>query len=342
MTTFLTSCCCRYRNQQFCNYSNPRNGEPYFCTSPPSGICSPIKNIIPSYLNSDPKGLNFQKPFNNIPKLNMIFNKDQPVSGSGSYFKVLPENSGPGIKQKQKSTSLNSGSLQPNGYSNNGRWVSFTHNYTWQRTKDYARCFSNKRVYLLGDSTMRQFFLLSEKSFKLNVTQSHPTTSYHHQLQIGVNKEHNISIYFRAHGLPIRLTGPPSLSPYITDLISTLKTGGPHVVLIITLGLHHIEYHPVFYIHRLIGIQKALIKHFKKFPHTKVIIKGLNVSTVRHLPFEWMVLRYNIILKNIFKQVKQVVFADLWDMTTVWPLSGYHPPIKILEDQANIMFSKFC
>uniref|UniRef100_H2ZEU4 Uncharacterized protein n=1 Tax=Ciona savignyi TaxID=51511 RepID=H2ZEU4_CIOSA len=35
-----------YRNTETCDYSNPRNQEPWFCIKPPSGVCSRIINIV--------------------------------------------------------------------------------------------------------------------------------------------------------------------------------------------------------------------------------------------------------------------------------------------------------
>ena len=51
-------------------------------------------------------------------------------------------------------------------------------------------------------------------------------------------------------------------------------------------------------------------------------VKGLNLSLNPHYPFEWLVLRYSLLLKGILK-LEKIVFIDLWDMTTVWPIADY-------------------
>ena len=115
-------------------------------------------------------------------------------------------------------------------------------------------------------------------------------------------------------------------SPYITDITKEI-IGGRDVVIIINLGLHYVEYDPVFYIHRLIGIKKSLERHLEIYPGTKIIIKGMNIAKVKSLPFEWLVNRYDTILKNIFETLKNSVYVHLLDMTTLWPLTkDYHPP----------------
>ena len=187
---------------------------------------------------------------------------------------------------------------------------------------------------------MRQFFLLMVEPLELNVTTSTPD-SYFHILRTGRNDKLNILLYYRTHGLPFRLQGPPVICPYITDVIDAMETGGSDVFIIISLGLHYLEYHPSFFIHRLLGIKQAILRHLEKHPNTKFIIKGLNLSLNPHYPFEWLVLRYSLLLKEILK-LEKIVYIDLWDMTTVWSIADYHPVEKILVEQANLMFSYFC
>ena len=231
---------------------------------------------------------------------------------------------------------------KPNGFCYNNRWMSFTHKYEFKDLKNFVRCFSNKVVYLLGDSTMRQFFDLMANPLDLKVYVK-DDSKYYHVPRIGRNEKHNISVYYRAHGLPIRNPGPPSVAPYISDTISTIEQGGSNVVMFINIGLHYVEYNPFIYIHRLNGIKRALMDHSKKYPDTKIIIKGMNVSNLKLFPYEWLIYRQNSILREFFKELNNSVFIDLWDMTTLWPLTvDYHPNINILIQQANILFSYVC
>ena len=324
----------RFKDKKICNYSNPRNGEPYFCTSPPFGVCSKIISIsFPDF--------GFEKPFDVISQLKSRFVRNQTIFGSGFVFQVMPQNENNEQKQEKLiKNKLTSSNLRPNGYVYNGQWVSLTHNYQPRSLNDFKKCFSNKAVYFLGDSTMRQFFLLMVEPLELNVTTSTPD-SYFHILRTGRNDKLNISLYYRTHGLPFRLQGPPVICPYITDVIDAMETGGSDVLIIISLGLHYLKYHPSFFIHRLLGIKQAILRHLEKHPNTKFIIKGLNISLNSHYPFEWLVLRYSFLLKEILK-LEKIIFIDLWDMTTVWPIAYYHPVEKILVEQANLMFSYFC
>ena len=81
---------------------------------------------------------------------------------------------------------------------------------------------------------------------ELNVVKSMPD-SYFHILRTGRNDKLNISLYYRTHGLPFRLRGPPTICPYITDVIDAMETGGSDILIIISLELHYLEYYPSFF-----------------------------------------------------------------------------------------------
>ena len=107
----------------------------------------------------------------------------------------------------------------------------------------------------------------------------------------GRNDRLNISLYYRAHGLSFRVPGPSAICPYTTEVIDEMKTVGSNVLITISIGLHHLEYHPAFFIRRFLGIKQAILQHLEKHPNTKFIIKGLNISVHIVYSFEWLVLR---------------------------------------------------
>ena len=229
------------------------------------------------------------------------------------------------------------------GIAYSGQWVSFVRNYERPQPEDFAKCFSNKLVFMLGDSTMRQFFMFAAAEFKLQIFQK-DEKKYYHVSRLGRGESQNITIYYRAHGIPMRLPGPPSLSTYMTDTVNEI-TGGKNVVIIITIGLHYLEYDPAFYIHRLVGIRKALEHHINKYPETKIIIKGINKTHFTKASFrvEWLQIRFDRILREMFKGLKNSVYIDLQDMATLWvSIDNYHPENFVIKEQAYLMFSYIC
>ena len=289
-------------------------------------------------------------PFNLNHQLMHRFQVYQAINGFSSYLKVTSNKNGTTqdtlsrIRQVAANTDIFGNSSEPHitgmGYS--GHWVSFVRNYERPQAKDFAKCFSNKVVFMIGDSTMRQFFLFAAAEFKLQIYQIHEKNFYHVP-RLGRSETQNITIYYRAHGIPMRLPGPLSLSTYMTDTINEV-TGGKNVVIIITIGLHYLEYDPVFYIHRLVGIRKALEHHLKKYPDTKIIIKGINRSIFKQTYInEWLQVRFDTILKEMLKNLKNFIHIDLLDMTALWPVyENYHPEEHVIREQAYLMFSYIC
>ena len=152
----------------------------------------------------------------------------------------------------------------------------------------------------------------------------------------GPSQNHNITMYYRAHGPPLRNPGPPSTRPYISDSILSIAVGGQDVYVIFNVGAHLFQHHPRFYIHRVEGIKKAILEHQKVFPLTRFIVRGLNVVECTD---EWNIFRINILLQETFANMTNVMFLNLWDLTTVWQLDDYHPGPKVLDQQALHMFS---
>ena len=341
----------RYKGQKLCNYSNPRNAEPWFCSRPPSGICFPILYQSPFSLSDEyHDNLRLDKPFNIINEMKYRYRSYQHIFGNNYTFNVISkkhETEAEALARIQKEVKSGkylgtSAAPQPTGFSHNNRWVSLVRNYDRPSMEKLAKCFSNKIVYLIGDSTMRQFFEFSREKFQLQLFETGGSSSYHVP-RLGRHSKLNITIYYRAHGPPIRNPGPLTVAPYISDSIDGIKIGGKDVVLIINLGLHYIEYDPMFFIHRLRTVTSALAKHLKKFPETKIIIKGMNVANLATLPLEWLIFRYDVLLKETFKSIPNAIFVNLWDMTTLWPLTtDYHPPPMVIEEQAYLMFSYIC
>ena len=106
--------------------------------------------------------------------------------------------------------------------------------------------------------------------------------------------------------------------------------------VILNVGAHFFHHHPRFYIHRVEGIKKAILEHQKVFPSTRFIVRGLNVVEFTD---EWNIFRINVLLQETFANMTNVMFLNLWDLTTVWQLNNYYPGPAVLDQQALHMFS---
>ena len=231
-----------------------------------------------------------------------------------------------------------SNSHQVTGYMKNKRWNSLICSHSLTSFQTLPPLLTNKTLYFFGDSTIRQFFSHIAEGLKLTVIGSTSSDIWQQPriAHYGSSPNHNITMYYRAHGPPLRNPGPPNTRPYITDSILGIPVGGQDVYVIFNIGVHLFHYHPRFFIHRVEGIKRAILEHQKVFPSTRFIVRGLNVI---ELPEEWSFCRINVLLRETFAHMKNVMFLNLWDLTTVWRLNDYHPETAALNQEALLMCS---
>ena len=226
------------------------------------------------------------------------------------------------------------------GYFLNGKWNTLFCKSTWISLEQAKTCFKNKVIYFIGDSTIRQFFYLFVQTLNLKVIGPDNSVIWQQpKVAYDVDSSSNTTLYYRAHGPPLLNPGPPNTRPYISDLIADIPVGGDDVYIFFNIGVHLFHYDPNTYIHRLKGIRKAIIKHHQQNPNTKFIIRGLNVV---EMVIEWNIFRFEKILFEMFKNLPNVIFLNLWDLTTVWPIDDYHPNIQVLSQQALFLIKFLC
>ena len=315
-----------------CDYSNPRNGEPWFCVQPKSQTCPRIIDM--KFLGKD-KNMDFSSICNKYSCQRNVLQYSIKVSA----------------KKAEVADSLNACSAdfrhvdsykRTSGYIEKKQWKPLHCSKTLQSLNGLRDCWKNKILYFFGDSTVRQFFYLA--SYQLGLKMQGPDNSeVWQQPQIAFDHKFwaitNVTLYYRAHGPPLLNPGPPESRPYISDSIIGIPVGGDGVYVIFNIGAHLFFYHPSVYIHRLRGIKNAILKHHIKFPETKFLLRGLNVV---EMTYEWNIYRMELILRKMFENMRNVVFVNLWDVGTVWPLNDYHPDDKVLRQQALLLFKCAC
>ena len=118
---------------------------------------------------------------------------------------------------------------QVTGCFKNKRWNSLICSHSLNSFKSISTALTNKTLYFFGDSTITQFFMLMAveilqltiKGSNSDIIWQQPRIAYSDSSQ-----NHNITMYYRAHGPPLRNPGPPSSRPYISDSILSISVGG--------------------------------------------------------------------------------------------------------------------
>uniref|UniRef100_A0A8C1M7V4 NXPE C-terminal domain-containing protein n=1 Tax=Cyprinus carpio TaxID=7962 RepID=A0A8C1M7V4_CYPCA len=215
----------------------------------------------------------------------------------------------------------------PAGFYLNDVWTSFvcsTRHFTTQMTSE---CLKDKQIYMMGDSTMRQWFEFFVKEV--------PS-------EINMDVENNIDLHWRAHGLPLRTekTAVADLH-YISNEINGLA-GGPHMVIMFNLGPHFTTYPLDFYTHRVLIIRTAVLALLQRAPDTTVIIKTVNTGYKDIFGSDWYSLQLDKILRWAFQDVG-VYILDVWQMTAChYSKENIHPCPVIIKNEIDILLSFIC
>uniref|UniRef100_A0A671MAJ1 NXPE C-terminal domain-containing protein n=1 Tax=Sinocyclocheilus anshuiensis TaxID=1608454 RepID=A0A671MAJ1_9TELE len=172
----------------------------------------------------------------------------------------------------------------PAGFYLNDVWKSFVCNTRQFSPAQMGNCLKNKIVYLMGDSTTRQWFEFLERNVPgkcIKRMDLHPPTAGGPLM--AVELKYNIIIHWRPHGVPLRFSKMPITDlHYISNDIDEIA-GGPHAVVVFTF-FAHLVFHPItFYVYEVAKIRQSVVALLSRAPETTIIIKSGNTEVHLHL-----------------------------------------------------------
>jgi len=252
----------------------------------------------------------------------------------------------------------------PSGQFVKGRWQSFhcdTKNFSLEREKTV--CLSNKMVYILGDSTIRQWYGYLLKNsvaswfdkivnfFRSDRICASEVVSVQDiwEPSEALDTRHNLTLRFSAHGPPLQNGGSPYSQPYIADRIDAIE-GGEGTIVAFTIGNHLLLYDPSLFVQRLESINQAVSRLLKRSPRTVVLYKGFNIFEMDNFLSnqccisDWLSYRYDRIARNMFKDSKNIIFLDMWDLSASHHTkpSGLHTQQSLVEKEVDLFLSFIC
>ncbi|XP_075460215.1 NXPE family member 1-like [Ascaphus truei] len=205
-------------------------------------------------------------------------------------------------------------------------------------------CLSGKRIYLIGDSTLRQWvdyfpsLMSSLKFFNL-----HESGWESQSLQLDTSK--NIYVHWEKHRYPFLLETFYTVKSYsyVARQIDHLP-GGSDTIIVFTLG-HHFRPFPLsLLIRRLLNARKAVERILLRSPGTKVVFKTENTrelnSNVERLSDFHGYIQY-FVAKTVFQGLN-IGIIDVWDMTNAFDLYSLHPADHVLKNQINLFLAYVC
>uniref|UniRef100_A0A8C1MJW2 NXPE C-terminal domain-containing protein n=1 Tax=Cyprinus carpio TaxID=7962 RepID=A0A8C1MJW2_CYPCA len=200
------------------------------------------------------------------------------IKGDKKIINILPSTAPIGTMEKCRSGMT---TPVPAGFYLNDVWKSFVCNTRQFSPAQMANCLKNKIVYLMGDSTTRQWFEFLEikvPGIKRMDLHTHPGGGP----LMAVELKNNIIVHWRVHGVPLRFgkVMPITDLHYISNDIDEIA-GGAHAVVVFTYCAH-LVFHPItFYVYEVAKIRQSVVELLSRAPETTVVIKSGNTAGLK-------------------------------------------------------------
>ncbi|XP_050957176.1 NXPE family member 3-like isoform X2 [Labeo rohita] len=316
-----------------CEYKDVRTGTVWQCQRPKKLSCD--KLVYHS-------GGRMENPLNRFQQL-FFSNKVTSVAirGDTNITNILPNTAAIGTVEKCRSGLT---TPVPAGFYLKDVWKSFVCNTRQFSPAQMGNCLKNKIVYLMGDSTTRQWFEYFEKivpGIKTMDLHTHPGGGP----LMAVQLENNTIIHWRVHGVPLRFSRVMPIIDlhYISNDIDEIA-GGPHAVVVFTYCAH-LVFHPItFYVFEVAKIRQSVLALLSRAPYTTVIIKSGNTTGRKSIfQSDWHVLQLNTVMREMFSDIDGVIFLDVWQMTSChYLLENIHPGPVIIANEVDMLLSYVC
>ncbi|XP_072467145.1 NXPE family member 1-like [Notamacropus eugenii] len=320
---------------ELCQYLDHQDQEAFYCVKPPHVSCDAFthlktRNSRVSHLSIKEKTL-FQR--SNVGVEIMKSFKAIEVSNCNNS-EVEREKCHTGIKVPV-----------PSGYALQEKWIPTSCKIIqFNAMNIIGDCLKRKLIYLMGDSTLRQWILYFPSMMKtLKFFDHHGSGNF--KRFVLVDMERHIQIQWKKHGHPFVTEQLFSMKDdeYITREIDRIA-GDKNTAIVITIGQHFRPFPIDIFIRRAINIRRAIERLFLRSPDTKVILKTENIREMyieaeRFGDFHGYI-QY-LIMKDIFQDLN-VGVIDAWDMTIAYGTNNVHPPNHVVRNQINMFLNYIC
>ncbi|XP_032445756.1 NXPE family member 3-like [Xiphophorus hellerii] len=338
-----TTCnvCLTGTQQKFCDYSDLRTGEPWFCYKPHKLDCDArISHARGGFRQ------NLKPTEEKLFQCDVNMKVSIPASGPEN-IDVLPNPKAQKINVPiYKHGNRMTFKTRPSGYYYKGAWQALDGTRVHQfNSSAISQCLEGKAVLFYGDSTVRQWYeyltnsLPDLKEFDLQTSkQSGPL--------MALDYVNNILVTFRSHGPPIRFASSSvSQLQYVANELDRV-IGGSNTVVVIGVWSHFSTFPVEVYVRRLLNIRKAVARLLNRAPGTTVVVRTANPKEMTLYESltnsDWFSLQRDKILREIFRGTK-VQLVDAWEMILAHHLPHkLHPDSDILKNMVDVLLSFAC
>ncbi|XP_048396679.1 NXPE family member 3-like [Stegostoma tigrinum] len=339
-----TSACnlCLSQSQPLCNFTDPRTGEPWFCYQPKELPCSArVTHEMGGYQQDLLIGEEEHYFQSNV-------NIKKPISPKGRNYVIV--NPSPTAGRSLGECVPGKPLLSPSGFYFQDKWMSANCNVrSFHSPANVTDCLRGKAVYILGDSTIHQWFEYLTRFARLNmlglITQSAENNSLINS-QFAEDAVNKIKMEYYPHGTPIRII--PILSQDLTFIANKLDDIKDENSTVVAFGIwSHFNSFPVeTYIRRLQNIRRSILRLLGRSPDTVVVIKTANVQAlpddVSLYNSDWYSYQLDLVMRKMFEGIN-VAFVDAWEMTLAHYLPHKtHSEQIIIKNEVDVFLSYVC
>ncbi|XP_077994484.1 NXPE family member 4-like [Glandiceps talaboti] len=328
---------CEYRNE------NSLGSTLFLCDKPKNLTCDKIVTThseIPSMgtyirklLSSEKRYLFSSNLFFNLIQLFEMFDKTwKEDTDASQVVNITRPSCGPDLPIP----------TSDGFWESDNKWTSLVCAARHWSTDEAIGCLEGKNVYLLGDSTLRQWHEAVTVLFNERVTT-------HHMRRGWTNTKYNTSVIFRFHAIVIgSRTFNLRDQIFESDFINTLGTDDCNIIIVLSLSYHFTSWTQKSYIERLLHVRQAILRLKTLCPDIIVIIKGSHPREHKtqesHIhSSDWTLYTMNQTLRRVFEGLG-VCFIDIYDMSLAhFAENNVHMPMKtVIRQQVDLLLSYIC
>ncbi|XP_063790882.1 NXPE family member 2-like [Pseudophryne corroboree] len=325
--------------KEICEYLDPVYEEAFYCYKVPNFTCESLNEM---------RGYDLSIPHITAAEKKMFERKNIAVEIPQMFEAITVTNCNSLTVNQKPKCQTGMGSPFPSGYFFNNLWNPLYCNMTdYKSAENFTNCLQGKKLYLIGDSTLRQFIMFFTEGIKIvNYFRYHGSgwAGWHMALE-AINMEKDIYVSYKRHGFPLE---HPGFYYFKEDMYTSRQidrlAGGKDTIIAITMGQHFRQFPLKIFIRRALNIRRAIEQLFLRSPDTKVIIKSENTRELFspvEMQGDFHGYTQYLILREVFQGIN-VGFVDAWDMTVASGNVVVHPPGYIFRSIMSLTFSFAC
>ncbi|XP_071086046.1 NXPE family member 3-like [Haliotis cracherodii] len=227
--------------------------------------------------------------------------------------------------------------------SNTGVWHPQLCRYSIQHTvQAYKRCLTNRRLWLYGDSTTRQWFEYISRFLGKEMV-----TYRKYEPQVAFMIDTHSSIFCGPHEFPFNTgngwtnaTFNKPLKQYLDKIPNYSKD-----IIVFHQLAHLVNFGPDIYRDHIRRNVRSIREFIFRVPKAIVVVKG--TSTFRRFERDKFgdmnAMSYDPILKEEFSLIKdRVIFLDFIQMTLAFEVQGLHPDMEVVKLMVHHLMGSVC